>query len=46
MEKYEKTINYLDRSISKNMLSHAYIFYGPDENSKHKTAFWFANKIL
>jgi len=46
MEKYEKTINYLNRSISKNMLSHAYIFYGPDENSKHKTAFWFANKIL
>ena len=28
------------------MLSHAYIFYGPDENSQHKTAIWFANKIL
>ncbi len=27
-------------------MSHAYIFYGPDENSKHETAFWFANKIL
>jgi len=28
------------------MLSHAYIFYGPDEVSKKETALWFANKIL
>ena len=28
------------------MLSHAYIFHGPDENSKNKIAYWFANMIL
>lgn len=46
MEKYEKIIFYLNTCIEKDMLSHAYIFYGPDENSKNETAFWFANKIL
>lgn len=46
MEKYEKTISYLNRCISENLLSHAYIFYGPDEDSKHEIVLWFANTIL
>ena len=28
------------------MLSHAYVFYGPDETVKKEIAYWFANKIL
>jgi len=46
MVKYEKITNYLNRCVEKDALSHAYIFYGPDEDFKNKTAFWFANKIL
>lgn len=43
---YQKIVGYLNNCIEQDMLSHAYIFYGPDEISKHETAFWFANKIL
>ena len=43
---YKKITDYLTRCIENNILSHAYIFYGPDENSKNKMAVWFANKIL
>ncbi|MBI4919962.1 hypothetical protein HY838_01595 [Candidatus Azambacteria bacterium] len=43
---YKKIANYLTKCIGRDYLSHAYIFYGPDEDSKHKTAFWFADKIL
>ncbi len=43
---YPKIINYLKRCLENNLLSHAYIFYGPDENPKRKIAFWFANTIL
>ena len=43
---YPKIINYLNGCLENNLLSHAYIFYGPDENSKHEIAHWFANTIL
>ena len=43
---YKKIIDYLTRCIERNCLSHAYIFYGPDEDSKHEIALWFANTIL
>lgn len=43
---YKKVIDYLNRCLEHNYLSHAYIFYGPDEISKQETAYWFANKIL
>ncbi|MBI2635610.1 MAG: hypothetical protein HYW79_03680 [Parcubacteria group bacterium] len=43
---YPKIIDYLNNCIKSNTLSHAYIFYGPDEVSKRKIAFWFANSIL
>ncbi len=43
---YQKITKYLNDCIKKDMLSHAYIFYGPDEGPKHETAFWFANTIL
>ncbi|GEM_PF-3079505 len=46
MHYYHKIKEYLNKCIEKDILSHAYIFYGPDEISKHKTAFWFADKIL
>ncbi len=44
--KYQKISQYLNRCVEKDFLSHAYIFYGPDEHSKNETAVWFANKIL
>ena len=44
--KYQKISQYLNHCIDKNSLSHAYVFYGPDEHSKNETALWFANKIL
>ncbi|MFH1990435.1 MAG: hypothetical protein ABIJ19_01090 [Patescibacteria group bacterium] len=44
--KYQKVSQYLNRCIDKGSLSHAYIFYGPDEYSKNELVFWFANKIL
>lgn len=43
---YPKIIDYLNNCIKNDTLSHAYIFYGPDEISKRKTAFGFANNIL
>ncbi len=43
---YQKIIDYLNNCIKKDLLSPAYIFYGPDEDSKHETALWFANMIL
>ena len=43
---YKKITDYLTRCIERNCLSHAYIFYGPDEDPKHEIAFWFANTIL
>jgi len=46
MDKYIKIEEYLNKCIESNMLSHAYIFYGPDEVPKHEIAFWFANAIL
>ena len=44
--KYKKITDYLNACIEKNMLSHAYIFYGPDKDAENKMAFGFANKIL
>ncbi len=43
---YPKIAEYLDSCIKKNALSHAYIFYGPDESSKIKMAYGFADAIL
>lgn len=43
---YQKITDYLNNCIKNDTLSHAYIFYGPDEIFKRKTAFWFANNIL
>lgn len=44
--KYQKISQYLNRCIDKNFLSHAYVFYGPDEYSKNEITHWFADKIL
>ena len=46
MEYYDKIKKYLSCCLESDTLSHAYIFHGPDEDSKKETAFWFANKIL
>lgn len=46
MAEYKQITDYLNKCIENDCLSHAYIFYGPDENFKNKAAFWFANKIL
>lgn len=43
---YQKTADYLNKCFKNNLLSHAYIFYGPDEDGKKEMAYWFANKIL
>lgn len=43
---YPKIINYLNRCLENKLLSHAYIFYGPDEDPKRQIALWFANAIL
>lgn len=43
---YQKIIDYLNSCAKKNMLSHAYIFYGPDEDRKREITLWFANMIL
>lgn len=43
---YKKVTNYLDKCIEYDALSHAYIFYGPDEKTKKNIAIDFANKIL
>ena len=44
--KYQKISQYLNRCIDESSLSHAYVFYGPDEYFKNEIALWFANKIL
>ena len=44
--KYQKASQYLSCCIDKGFLSHAYVFYGPDEYPKNELALWFANKIL
>jgi len=43
---YPKIVTYLNECLKNNLLSHAYIFYGPDEDPKHEIALWFANTIL
>lgn len=43
---YLKITDYLDKCIEQDLLSHAYIFYGPDEAAKKNTAINFADKIL
>ena len=43
---YQKITKYLNTCIEKDMLSHAYVFYGPDEPAKKAVALNFANKIL
>ncbi len=43
---YPKIINYLNGCLENSLLSHAYVFYGPDENPKHEIVLWFANMIL
>ncbi len=44
--KYKKITDYIDRCIERGYLSHAYVFYGPDEHSRGEIALWFANKLL
>ncbi len=46
MNRYQKIINYLELCVQKDMLSHAYIFYGPDESAKKAVALKFADKIF
>ena len=46
MDNYQKITDYLNKCIENNCLSHAYIFYGPDELAKKAIALKFANKIL
>ena len=46
MNNYQKITDYLNKCIENNCLSHAYIFYGPDELAKKTIALKFANKIL
>ncbi len=46
MNSYPKITDYLDKCIERGFLSHAYIFYGPDESAKKAIALQFANKIL
>lgn len=43
---YEKIDTYLNKCIEKDVLSHSYIFYGPDEINKKNIAIKFARKIL
>ena len=43
---YKKITDYLDKCLEGDYLSHAYIFYGPDEHPKNETALWFAAKLL
>lgn len=46
MNNYSKITEYLNKCIETGVLSHAYIFHGPDETAKRETAFWLANKLL
>jgi len=43
---YRKITDYLDKCVEQDLLSHAYIFYGPDETAKKIIAADFANKII
>lgn len=43
---YEKINLYLSSCVEKDALSHAYIFYGPDEINKKNAAIKFVKKIL
>ena len=43
---YEKISAYLNNCVEKDILSHAYIFYGPDEINKKNIAMKFVRKIL
>ena len=43
---YDKIRKYLNYCLENDNLSHAYIFYGPDEISKKDIVLWFANTIL
>lgn len=43
---YQKMTEYLNKCVKKDELSHAYIFYGPDEPSKKDIALKFAQKII
>lgn len=43
---YRKTAEYLNRCAENDFLSHAYIFYGPDESAKKEIALKFSDKIL
>ena len=42
---HQKIIKYLDKSIEKNVISHAYIFSGPAHLGKFSLALEFAKKI-
>lgn len=46
MNSYPIITDYLDKCIERGLLSHAYIFYGPDDSAKKAVALKFANKIL
>lgn len=46
MGSYSKITAYLNRCVDTDTLSHAYIFYGPDESAKKEIVLKFANKIL
>lgn len=46
MNSYSRITSYLDKCIESGLLSHAYIFYGPDESAKRSIILKFANKIL
>lgn len=46
MNQYPKITDYLSRCIEIDALSHAYIFYGPDELAKKNIALKFAAQIL
>lgn len=43
---YQKISAYLNKCIEKDILSHAYIFYGPDDINKKDVAMKFVRKIL
>lgn len=43
---YQKISSYLETCIEKDALSHAYIFYGPDEINKKDMATKFIKKVL
>ncbi len=46
MDRHNKIKKYLSYCLESDALSHAYIFYGPDEDLKRQTVLWFANTIL